>query len=50
MAYQFQLEDIIVYNGIITKLGVLQGVISPSYDIRLATEEEKQKYYNRPDK
>jgi len=50
---QFNLEDIVVYNGVITKLGVIYELIDfndVNVDIRLAKKAEKERYYNRPEK
>lgn len=49
------LEDIIVYEGVITKFGVIKHLIdwedeSLDIDIRKATREEVARYHKRPDK
>lgn len=49
----FSLEDIVLYNGILTKYGIIWEWIKwddPKLEIRLANSEEKVRYYNRKEK
>ena len=51
----FNLEDIVVLEGVITKFGVIRYLIDWNdedldVDIRLATKEEIARYYKRPEK
>ncbi len=49
----FNLEDIIVWQGVITKYGVVQHLVDlndEDVDIRKANKEEVARYENRPEK
>lgn len=52
---KFNLEDIVVFEGAITKFGVIRYLVDwedddLDVDIRLADKDEIKRYYNRPRK
>ncbi len=49
----FDLEDIVVWEGVITKYGVIQHLVdldAEDVDIRKADKEEIARYQKRPEK
>lgn len=49
----FDLEDIVVWQGVITKYGVIQHLVDlddEDIDIRKADKEEVHRYEKRPEK
>ena len=49
----FNLEDVIVWEGVITKYGVIRELVDlndPDVDIRKANAEEITRYEKRPEK
>lgn len=48
MKNKFNLSDIVVWDGAITTFGVVRYLIKDINNVRLATKEEKIRYYQRP--